>query len=109
MEKGRAYVKMGWHSCCVSLFNVLDPIKRAQAVEEAARGEIEAAAFIPAEEEQEAEDEPSEDEEDEDKDELDVMKQRQYGSRKSDRKRAAPKNFGFQINSQQIALSEDSS
>ncbi len=109
VEKGRAYVKMGWHSCCVSLFNVLDATKRAQAVEEAARGEIEAAAFIPAEEEQEPEDEPSDDEEDEEKDELEVMKERQYGSRKSERKRAAPKNFGYQISSQQIALSEDSS
>jgi hypothetical protein len=55
----------------------------------------------------------TDDEEDEDKesesDELDVMKERQYGSRKSDRKRAAPKNFGYQISSQQIELSEDSS
>lgn len=109
VEKGRAYAKMGWHSCCVSLFNVYDAAKRVQVVEEAARGEIEAAAFIPAEEEQDADDEPSDDEEDEEKDELDVMKERQYGSRKSDRKRAAPKNFGFQICSQQIALSEDSS
>jgi hypothetical protein len=109
VEKGRAYVKMGWHTCCVSLFNVLDAAKRAQAVEESARGEIEA-AFIPVEEEEhEAEDKPSEDEEDDDKDELDVMKERQYGSRKSDRKRAAPKSFGYQIGSQQIALSEDSS
>lgn len=111
VEKGRPFVKMGWHTCCVSLFDVLDPAKRVQAVEESARGEIEAAAFIPAEEEQEveAEDELTDDEEDEEKDELDVMKERQYGSRKSDRKRAAPKNFGFQISSQQIALSEDSS
>jgi hypothetical protein len=109
VEKGRAYVKMGWHSCCLSLFNVFDGAKRAQVVEEAARGEIEAAAFIPAEQELEAEGEPSEDEEDEDKDELDVLKERQYGSRKSERKRAAPKNFGFLINTQQIALSEDSS
>lgn len=110
-EKGRSYVKMGWHTCCVSLFDVLDATKRTQAVEESARGEIEAAAFIPAEEEQETTDNESSDvdEEDEEKDELDVMKERQYGSRKSDRKRAAPKNFGFQISSQQIALSEDSS
>ena len=42
----------------------------------------------------EAEDEEfSDDEENEDKHELDVMKERQYGSRKGDRKRAAPKNF----------------
>lgn len=108
-EKGRNFVKMGWHTCCVSMFNVFDAAKRSQAVEEAARGEFEAAAFIPAEEEQQADDVASSDDEDEEKDELDVMKERQYGSRRSDRKRAAPKNFGYQVNSQQIALSEDSS
>jgi hypothetical protein len=109
-EKGRNYVKMGWHTCCVSLFNVFDAAKRAQTVEEAARGEIEAAAFIPAEEEVDSvSDSEPDDEDDEDKDELDVLKERQYGSRKSDRKRVAPSNFGYQINTQQIAMSEDSS
>jgi len=110
VEKGRNFVKTGWHTCCVSLFNVHDAAKRVQAVEEAARGEIEATAFIPTEEEMETEEQPSDDdEEDEEKDELDVMKERQYGSRKSERKRAAPENFGYQLSSQHIALSEDSS
>lgn len=106
--KGRDYVKMGWHTCCVSLFNVFDVNKRIQVVAEDARDEFEAATFIPAETEQDAEEESSGDEEDEEKDELDVMKERQYGSRKSERKRAAPSFFGYQISSQQIAMSEDS-
>src|ERR1700731_1312560 len=94
--------------CCVSLFNVLDAELRRQAVDEAARGEIEAAGFVPEEKEEESESEESEHEEDEDKDELDVMKERQYGNRKSERKREAP-NFGYQISSSQVALSGDSS
>ena len=110
-EKGRGYVKMGWHTCCLSLFNVLDVTKRAQAVEEAARGEIDAAAYIPEGEEEHADDDDSEhsnDEDDEEKDELDVMKERQYGSRRSERKRAASATFGYQLSSSQIAMSEDS-
>jgi hypothetical protein len=54
------------------------------------------------------EEESDTEEEDDDKDELDVMKERAYGTRKSERKRTAPIAFGFQINSQQIAMSEDS-
>ena len=36
------------------------------------------------------------------------MKERQFGSRRSTRVRAAAQKFGFQLNSQQIALTEDS-
>ena len=45
---------------------------------------------------------------DEDKDVLDVMKQRQYGNRKSTRKRTEPAAAGYMFNSSQIALTEDS-
>ena len=48
------------------------------------------------------------DEEDEEKDELDIMKARQFGTRKSTRKRAAARKFGFLLNSQCIAMTEDS-
>jgi hypothetical protein len=50
----------------------------------------------------------SEAEEDEEKDELDVMKERQYGSRKSARKRSQPAVSGYMLNSSQIHLTEDS-
>ena len=45
---------------------------------------------------------------DDSKGKLDVMKARQYGSRKSARKRAAPPRLGFFLNTQQITMSEDS-
>jgi len=33
------YIKMGWHSCCVSLFDVHDQAKRIAVVEAASRDE----------------------------------------------------------------------
>jgi hypothetical protein len=105
---GREYIKTGWHTCCTSLFNVRDPIKRAQVVEAVARGELEG-AFVPNQSETASDSSDSEgEEEDEDKDVLDVMKERQYGKRKSQRKRAQPSVSGYLLNSSQIALSEDS-
>jgi len=113
MKGGRDYIRTGWHTCCISLYNVLDAAKRMATVEEAARGELNAQAFVPQESEDadadvEAEDEWDGEDEIEQQDELDLMKARQYGARKSERKRAAPKPFGYTVNSSQIALSEDS-
>ena len=42
------------------------------------------------------------------KDELDIMKERQFGARKGTRKRAAAQKFGFQLDSQRIAMTDDS-
>jgi hypothetical protein len=108
MKEGRDYIKFGWHMCCITHFNMLDPVKRLQVVESVAKGEFEARGYIPpGDEKEEADSEPESDEDDE-KDELDIMKQRQHGERKSTRKRSQAQTFGFQLNSQQIAMSEDS-
>jgi hypothetical protein len=106
---GRQYIQMGWHTCCVSLFDVHDPVKRVMVMEEVLLKELEA-MVIPEETEEidEEADDDDEEDEDDDKDQLDVMKERAYGTRKSDRKRVAAHAFGFQLNSQQIAMSEDS-
>ena len=54
----------------------------------------------------------SDEDTDEEKDELDVMKARVYGERKSTRKRTRKRTHfsagSYMFNSQQIALSEDS-
>ena len=73
-------------------------------VEEVALKELES-VFVPDAEESE-EQAASESEEDEEKDELDVMKQRQYGSRKSARQRSQASVSGYMLNSSQIALTE---
>jgi len=104
---------MGWHSCCISLFDVHDQAKRIAVVEAASRDEFVAKAFVPEGEElqgkeNEYDTEESDHEEDGSKDELDIMKERQYGTRKSARKRAQASAFGFQLNSSQIALTSDS-
>jgi hypothetical protein len=105
LQQGRAFIKVGWHTCCVALYNVHDQAKRLLVLEEVLKDELDR-SFVPAE--SEAADESSSSEEDEDKDVLDVMKERQFGARKGTRKRGAAKAFGFQVNSQQLALSEDS-
>jgi hypothetical protein len=92
MQPGRDYIKMGWHTCTLSLFNVLDPVKRSIAVEAHGRGELDA-AYVPNGkelDEPESESDDEDDEEADDKDVLDIMKARQYGARRSDRKRSQP-------------------
>jgi len=119
MEPGRNFIKMGWHTCCTSLFNVHDPVKRATVVEEVARGGLDAwlvpvrgrpggATQSGQEWEEEVEGEESEEESDDEKHVLDVMKERQYGQRKSTRKRTQTALSGYVLNSSQIAMSEDS-
>lgn len=110
MREGSALIKVGWHTCCLSLFNVHDVAKRVQVLEEVAKNELDR-AFVPEETEQDGNLSSSSDDDDDDDDEkdvLDVMKARQYGSRKSTRKRAAAQKFGFQLNSQCIAMTDDS-
>jgi hypothetical protein len=107
MQHGSALIKVGWHTCCVSLFNVHDDAKRVQVLEEVAKNELDR-AFVPEEEEKEENYSSSSSDEDDEKDVLDVMKERQYGVRRSTRQRAAAKNFGFQLNSQCIAMTDDS-
>jgi hypothetical protein len=65
-------------------------------------------ALVPEGEENEGES-GSEQESDEEKDVLDVMKATQFGERKGDRKRKQIKQIGsYMINSQQIAMTDDS-
>jgi len=95
----------GWSKCCTSLFNVMDPMKRTEAVAEVARQELEQ-SFVPAEEEELNDD--SDAEEEEEQEELDVSQERKFGERKSDRSRTQAATFGFQLDSSAIAWSEDS-
>jgi DDE superfamily endonuclease len=113
---GRQYIVFGWRTCCTSLYDVHSVPKRVMAVEEVARGEYEG-VFVPerkkgtevAVEDREADQSDASDEDtDEEKDELDVMKARVYGERKSTRKRTHFSAGSYMFNSQQIALSEDS-
>lgn len=114
MQAGREYIKMGWHTCCVSLYNIWSPEKRVAVMEEVARKEFEAehvpvqmgrkGAAAAAEEidEEKYESESSDDE----TDQLDIMKQRQYGKR-SARIRKRPQQFGYQLDSSQMEMSGD--
>ena len=106
MAAGREYIKMGWHTCTVSLFNVHNISQRQLVVEEVARGELDA-VYVPNVTKEAADSSDSEDE-DSEKNVLDVMKERQYGKRKSVRKRKQTASHGFSISTDQIAMTEDS-
>jgi len=95
----------GWHKCCTSLFNVMDPTKRTEAVSAVARRELEQ-AHVPDEEE--GDEDESGEELEEEEEELDISKERAFGDRKSDRTRTRPAAFGYQLDSSAIALTEDS-
>ena len=78
-------------------------------MEEIARGELEA-TWVPgaAEVDEPAQESDSDNEEDKTKDVLDILKERQFGARKSEQKRSQAMMFGYVVNSQQVAYSGDS-
>ena len=86
-------------------------VDNGQVVEEVALKKFEG-SFVPDEQEDDDEDVESDHEEDEEKHvlliDIKFMKERQFGSRKSERKRTQTQLSSYMLNSQQIALSEDS-
>lgn len=109
MKAERDMIVKGWDMCCSSMFDVNNKEKRQEAVIENSKKEFEVEGFVPEGEEEEKEVELDRGSDDEEKDALDIMKEIKQGERKGGRKRKQAKSFGFQINSQQIAMSEDSS
>ena len=90
--------------------NHIDDI--SAAVEEVAKQELDA-QYVPTRggkdnNVEDVQQSSSDEESDDEKDVLDVMKERQYGPRRSNRKRTQPPVTGYLLNSSQIALSEDS-
>jgi hypothetical protein len=114
LKERRDLITDAWHKCCVSLFNVMDPAKRIEAVAAVARQELEH-THVPAEieEQQDSSESDSDDAggtdgDTEDDDELDVSQPKEFGSRKSQRQRTQATAFGYQLDSSAIALTEDS-
>jgi hypothetical protein len=110
LKERRELITGAWHKCCVSLFDIMDPAKRIEAVAAVARQELEHAHVPDAEEEDPSE---SDDHTDDDiscseQDELDTSQPRQFGSRASQRQRTQATAFGYQIDTSAIALTEDS-
>lgn len=103
-NEGRDMIKFGWHECCVRLYNVHDAEKRKAAMAEVGRGELDARDFLPeGEEPAPVVDALSDDDGD---DELDVMKRRTFGERKSKRKRGQVKRYGGGVNLSQVDMAD---
>ena len=117
LREQKQYIILAWHTCCSSFFDVNDPRKRIEAVEEVALEQLDR-LHIPKEDEEEKErnsesdDSESEHEESDSSDELDVMSRRIFGTRRSARARNPPKRLGFRVNVSQVDFvatgSEDS-
>jgi hypothetical protein len=112
LKERRELITDAWQTCCVSLYNVMDPAKRIEAVTAVARQELEH-THVPEQQEEEKRDEESEecsgnDVSDSDQDDLDVSRPVQFGSRRGQRQRAPAATFGYQLNSSAIAMTEDS-
>lgn len=113
MKTRKDLITFGWHMCVSSLYKVSNVQAQLDAV-----AELYAPEFRDENEDlvedasQEDESEVSDDEEDEDKDELDVLAERVYGQRRSDRKRKEPDRMGYLLSSSQVDFvqtgSEDS-
>jgi hypothetical protein len=106
---GREFIRSGWFNTVHSLFNVLDPIKRAQAVEEALTKQKQLDASPEAEEQQDQE-QWDEGDTDDDQDELDIMKERAQSSRtqpaREARKRGRVQRFGGGVDPTRIELDD---
>lgn len=112
LKERRELITDAWQKCCVSLFNVMDPAKRVEAVAAVARKELEH-TLVPEEEDTRPQDAESEDDEDgdsddSDQDELDIAQPIQFGSRRGERHRTPAVVFGYQLNSSALAMTEDS-
>ena len=91
----------GWHRSCLSLFDVMDPERQVEALTAVHKKELDQALVFEADEQEK--DEPSDSEEDE----LDVCVPRVFG-KQSGRKRKQTSPYGYQLNSQAVAMTEDS-
>jgi hypothetical protein len=103
LSERKPLVLEGWRSCCLSLFDVMDPEKQTEALAAVHKQQLDH-AHIFEEEEQNASDHDS----DSDSDVLDISAPRSFGQRKSTRESKPAAAFGYQLNSQRVAMTEDS-
>ena len=119
LREEKQFIIFAWHMCCSSFFNVNDPEKRMQAVEEIALEQLERLHIPDEDEPTPGPDQPlsdseteSDHEENQEEDELNVMTKRIFGTRQSARSRTATQRFGYSVASSQIDFaatgSEDS-
>jgi hypothetical protein len=111
MQEGNArdFIKAGWQNTVLAFCNVLDPVKRAQAVEEALAKQLPLDA-TPDDEEQEEQKSWDEECTDEERDELDIMKERAQPTRaqpsRAARKQGRVQRFGGGIDPTRIDIDD---
>jgi hypothetical protein len=108
LQQGRDYIRMGWHTCCRSMYDVLDSQARQTAVKEYNRDQAALPLHhVPVEEESPV---PLDDDEsDTEEDVLDLMKKITIGTRRSTRRRSRVHRLGGGVNPLQIDMQESGS
>ncbi|MDO9333522.1 MAG: hypothetical protein Q7T57_03245 [Dehalococcoidales bacterium] len=105
LKERKSLIIEGWKKCVTDLYNVNNPEKRIEALKCIVKEKLDI-AYVPEEEEQDEEE--SAHEEDSDEDELDITKPRVFGMQGA-RERTPAKQFGYQLASSAICMTDDSS
>jgi hypothetical protein len=106
LRERRQLILDGWQRCMVSLFDIHNPEKRLEAMKQVALGKLAVAKQFDEVEADPVDEYIEEDSDEEEADELDVSKPRQHG-KKSERKCAPPKPFGYMLNSELVQMDTD--
>lgn len=113
LKEGSLYIQSGWKMCVSDLFDPLLQENQVSAAKEQIEGKLDF-KWVPEETESEPDEDDQElesdcDSSDEEKDELDLMKVRVEGIRKSNRVRKQAELYGYRIPSNQIAMAQTGS
>lgn len=104
LKERKDLIVAGWYTCCLSLCDCNDPQKRTDALTAVIERTLDL-GYLPDGVEQDAEEEI--DHEENSDDELDVTAPREFG-KQGTRQRTPAKQFGYQIATSQIAMTDDS-
>ena len=107
LQQRKEIIAAGWYSCCLSLYDVHNREKRIAAVAAVAKRELDA-THVPDGEEEPPKDEETDHESDEEKDELDLAKPIPEPEKRSQRARKQTNLFGYRVNPERIAMTDDS-
>lgn len=111
LQQRKSVIADGWYRCCLALYDVHDPSKRVAALAAVAKRQLDD-VFVPEDEEEpdESEVEESDHTSDDEGDELNLELPLPENTRRSGRERKPPQPHpgSYMLNSDRIALTEDS-
>ena len=101
-------VQYGWEKAVFAHFDVFDTIQQSVAVREALEKKFELDLVPKKSEKKKAIEIYNDEDTDDERDELDTMKDRKFGTRKSARKKTQTKSKGYMLDTSQMMTDSDS-